>query len=305
MRGVLYVDYVRMIRRQLPAWRSTLDPACVAALDRIVDVDGWYPMEDFERLGLAILDHVVGGEHDSIRLWGRQTVQALLGFLPDLQASAPDEAVRRMQPYLSSLFDFPVMSLESVGAAGAVLRVSYFMGPRAEEAATWQAIGFFEELVVASGGRAASGSLLTRAWSGAPSTTFAITWSTTAPSPRPFLDQPRVLLVDDEALVAKALARLLAKAANVSVALSVAEALDLLSAGDFDAVISDYNMPGRDGLSFLEEVSRRWPHVTRVLHSGAMPAEASQAVARGVVHELVDKPAPRDVLIRAVSTRPR
>lgn len=197
------------------------------------------------------------------------------------------------------------MALESLGAGGAVLRVSYGMSPRAEEAAAWQAIGFFEELIAANGGRAASGRLLTRQWQGDGATTFAVTWNTSAPSPRPFFDRPRVLLVDDEALVAKALARLLGKAADVSVALSAAQALDALAGGEFDAVISDYNMPGRDGLSLLEEVTRRWPHVTRVLHSGAMPKEARSAVERGIVHELVDKPAPRDVLLRVVSTRHR
>ncbi len=61
-------------------------------------------------------------------------------------------------------------------------------------------------------------------------------------------------------------------------------------------------MPERDGLLLLHEVARRWPKLKRVLHSGNMPDEARAALKQGVVDELIDKPAPRDVLLRAVAT---
>lgn len=307
VRGVLFVDYVRMIRRQVPSWSSVLTPADAAIIGGRVDVNAWYPMADFERLGLAILDHVVRGETDSIRLWGRQQVQAILAYLPDLRmANDPRESVMRFQNFLSSLFDFPAVTLESVDDVEYVLSVGYGMGARAEEAATWQTVGFFEELVSAAGGREASGRLLSRGWvPGAAGTSFTVEWTMGLPSPRPFLTRPRVLVVDDEPLVAKGLGRLLAQVAEVTSALDAAEALTLLAARPFDAVVSDFHMPTRDGLSLLREVAERWPQVKRVLHSGAMPPEAAKAVRAGDVDECLEKPAPRDVLIRVVSTPPR
>ncbi len=307
VRGVLYVDYVRMLRRQLPTWRTVLSPADAALVGAQVDVDAWYPMQQFERLGLAILEHVVRGENDSIRLWGRQQVQAILAFLPMLKTDDdPRESVMRFQNFLSSLFDFEAVLLDAVDDEEAVLRIDYGMVAKAEEAATWQTVGFFEELVTAAGGREATGRLRSRAWlPNEPPTTFAVSWTMGLPSPRPFLARPRVLVVDDEPLVARGLARLLAQVAEVTHALDATEAVKLLEVREFDAVLSDFAMPGRNGLSLLEEVATRWPMVKRVLHSGAMPDDATKALQRGVAHELIEKPAPRDVLVRAVSTPPR
>jgi CheY-like chemotaxis protein len=300
----LYVDYVRMLRRQLHAWREVLAPGDAELVAARVDVDAWFPMAQFERLGLAILEHVVRGEHDAIRLWGRQQVQAILAFLPILKTdNDPRESVMRFQNFLTSLFDFEAVTLDSVDDEEAVVRVRYGMCPKAEEAATWQTVGFFEELVSSSGGREAAGHLRSRAWlPGEPPTAFSVSWTMSAASPRPFLARPRVLVVDDEPLVARGLARLLAQVADVTHALDAAEALKLLESRPFDTVLSDFAMPGRDGLSLLEEVQRRWPSVKRVLHSGAMPGEAVKAMRRGLVHELIEKPAPRDVLVRAVAT---
>lgn len=307
VRGVLFVDYVRMIRRQVPSWASVLAPADAALVGARVDVDAWYPMEAFERLGLAILDHVVRGETDSIRLWGRQQVQAILAYLPDLRmADDPRESVMRFQNFLSTLFDFPAVTLDSVDDVECVLSVGYGMGERAEEAATWQTVGFFEELVTAAGGREATGRLLSRGWEpGVPGTSFTVEWTRGLPSPRPFLSRPRVLVVDDEPLVARGLTRMLAQVAEVTSAVDAVEALALLSSRPFDAVVSDFHMPGRDGLALLREVAERWPTVKRVLHSGAMPGEAMKALRLGEVDECIEKPAPRDVLVRAVSTPPK
>jgi len=296
-----------MLRRQLPAWREVLSAADAELVAARVDVDAWYPMADFQRLGLLILEHVVRGEHDSVRLWGRQQVQAILAYLPALKTEDdPRESVMRFQTFLASLFDFPAVTLDSVDDEEAVLRVDFGMAPRAEEAATWQCVGFFEELVSASNGREATGQLLSRAWlPSEPQTTFAVTWTMGLPSPRPFLARPRVLVVDDEPLVARGLARLLVRSAEVTHALGASEALRLLEAREFDAVLSDFQMPERDGLSLLAEVAQRWPKLKRVLHSGSMPKEAVGAVQRGEVDELIDKPAARDVLLRAVATTPR
>lgn len=304
---MLFVDYVRMLRRQLPRWCEVLPAADAAVVAGTVDVDAWYPMADFERLGVAILTHVVRGETDAIRLWGRQQVQAILGFLPELRSEGdPRESVMRFQNFLSSLFDFSAVTLESVDDEEAVVAVDYGMGARAEEAATWQTVGFFEELVASCGGREATGRLMSRSWlPGEPATSFVLTWSLGLASPRPFLERPRVLVVDDEPLVARGVGRQLARVAEVSHAIDAAEALRLLEQREFDAVLSDFNMPDRDGLSLLAEVATRWPRVKRVLHSGAMPPRAHELLLSGQVHELIDKPAPHDVLLRAVGTPPR
>lgn len=303
VRGVLFADYVRIIRRQVASWREKVAPEDRALLEQHVDLEQWYPMDTFERLGLIILEHVVAHETDAIRLWGREQVQAVLSFFPELaNPSDPRDSVMRFQNFLASLFDFPAVVVESVEDEAALVRVEYGMHPAAEEAASWQTVGFFEELLTASGARQVSGSLRSRAWAGDAQTIAALSWVDARHSPQPFLTHPRVLLVDDERLVARGLVRQLGRDVDVTIAGSAAVALEFLALQEFDAVVSDFHMPDRDGLSLLEEVALRWPKVKRVLHSGSMPAHARDAVARGVVHELLEKPASRDVLISAVST---
>ncbi len=78
----------------------------------------------------------------------------------------------------------------------------------------------------------------------------------------------RILVVDDEPHVAKALRRLLSKEFEVDVAFSGAEALEKLESFQPDAVLSDHRMPGISGPDLLAEVKRRMPLALRVIVSG-------------------------------------
>ncbi|MCA3013667.1 MAG: response regulator [Myxococcaceae bacterium] len=307
VRGALYVDQVRHIRRNLPAWVTTLSPGDVALVAPRVDLMAWYPMEAFERLIHIVLDQVVRGETDAVRLWGRQQVGAAVSVVPGL---APSDGVRgalsTYRAFLASLYDFPVVELASLDDEHCTLSLGFGLGPRAEEAALWLTAGFLEEFVSMAGGREALARLDQKGWeSGAPRSSVTVRWTTRLPSPRPFLARPRVLVVDDEPLVARGLTRLLAPVADVTSASDTDQALALLASRPFDTVVSDFHMPGRDGLSLLREVGARWHDVKRVLHSGSMPGEAVKALRAGELDECIDKPAPRDVLVRAISTPPK
>ena len=62
----------------------------------------------------------------------------------------------------------------------------------------------------------------------------------------------RILVVDDEANIRNALAKLLSKQGHtVRTASGVAEAIDILRQSRFQIVVSDLRMPGEDGLQLL------------------------------------------------------
>ncbi|HET9934722.1 MAG TPA: ATP-binding protein [Polyangiaceae bacterium] len=79
------------------------------------------------------------------------------------------------------------------------------------------------------------------------------------PMPPPtLLSELRVLVVDDEPLVARSVARLLAQAQEVVCAHSVAGALDILSArDDIDVVVSDWVMPDGGAQSLMRHLDYR------------------------------------------------
>jgi DNA-binding NtrC family response regulator len=94
----------------------------------------------------------------------------------------------------------------------------------------------------------------------------------------------RALIVDDDYLGCRSLARLLTRMGfDVREAGSAREAMDALRFEPADVVVSDYSMPVEDGVTFLHEVARDFPESVRVFYSGTVPnPRIKDALARGV-----------------------
>ena len=76
----------------------------------------------------------------------------------------------------------------------------------------------------------------------------------------PLVRPGKVLVVDDERAVAEALAEAIRRDGHeVAIAGDGGEALDLLAARPYDAIVSDTKMPVLDGESFYRELGRRHP----------------------------------------------
>jgi CheY-like chemotaxis protein len=90
----------------------------------------------------------------------------------------------------------------------------------------------------------------------------------------------RVLVVDDDAAVRGLLLRLLAsRGHDVSLAAAGDEALARLGAGErFDLVISDYELPGADGLEVVARARERGART--LLVSGALDDDVRREAAR-------------------------
>ena len=103
----------------------------------------------------------------------------------------------------------------------------------------------------------------------------------------------RVLHVDDEPDVADLTATFLVREdeeMTVETETSGADALDRLDADDFDCVVSDYEMPGMDGLELLDAVRASSPNLPFILFTGeGSEAVASDAIAAGVTDYLQKK----------------
>lgn len=88
----------------------------------------------------------------------------------------------------------------------------------------------------------------------------------------------RILVVDDDPLAGELIAAVLEEGGcEVTVVEGAAAALDVLGADpDFDAIVSDMNMPGLNGLAFFSALRAQGNTVPFVLLSGDDPQALAQ-----------------------------
>jgi response regulator RpfG family c-di-GMP phosphodiesterase len=107
-----------------------------------------------------------------------------------------------------------------------------------------------------------------------------------------------ILFVDDDELLLKAVRRSLTSRYDLETALGPEEALKRIQEdGPFAVVVSDLKMPGKDGISLLEEIHALSPDTIRVVLTGyADLNSAVEAVNRGNVFRFLTKPCEDETL---------
>lgn len=105
------------------------------------------------------------------------------------------------------------------------------------------------------------------------------------PSSRRAAHRPRLLVVDDEVALARALAAALAAAFDVEIAATADEALARLEQAAFDVVLCDVHLKGESGLLLHDRVSARFPDLAKrfaLTSGGADVLTEERARARGL-----------------------
>ena len=111
---------------------------------------------------------------------------------------------------------------------------------------------------------------------------------------------PTLLIVDDDEQVRRVSARLLGAMYRVETASDPLEAAYMLRCRRYDAILTDFDMPGRNGLWVLNAARTLNPDARRVLFSGSGPSDLSAHLDSKLVHSFVPKPAGRGELISAL-----
>ncbi|QDV69860.1 Hydrogenase transcriptional regulatory protein hupR1 [Rosistilla carotiformis] len=119
----------------------------------------------------------------------------------------------------------------------------------------------------------------------------------------------RVMFVDDEPQVLRAISRMLDCADvdwDFGTASNGREAIGALQANDVDILVTDMRMPGMDGATLLDHVSRQSPGTSRIILSGQADRDTMYRAALPM-HQFLSKPCDaktlRDVLARTDAIR--
>jgi hypothetical protein len=177
VKGTLFVDYVRMLRsRKDVDWSRYLRPEDLALLGERVQPDAWYPMDAFERMGLAILAEI-SSDMQIVQAWGSAQIDWLCVVHENLVAPGdPCETLMRFRVLRSGFFDFSALAVPVLNDGEASVLVEYGMSPRAEEAASWQTLGFFERLLQVAGAHKVSARFVSTSWTGDLVTELELRW---------------------------------------------------------------------------------------------------------------------------------
>jgi CheY-like chemotaxis protein/glycine cleavage system H lipoate-binding protein len=113
-------------------------------------------------------------------------------------------------------------------------------------------------------------------------------------------ERVKILVVDDEEVVLQSVRKVLKSDDEheflVDTALSATEGIELVSANDYDIVVTDLMMPGMDGLEFIDGIRERKPSIRIIMITGyATMRTALQALRKGAF-EYVAKPFRREEL---------
>lgn len=112
-------------------------------------------------------------------------------------------------------------------------------------------------------------------------------------TPQPQAATPgRLLLVDDEENILRSLRRVLRRGGwEIEVAPNGEKALELIATFRPAVVISDFRMPGINGVELLAAVKERWPHTQRIMLTGQADQQAiEEAINRSEVFRFISKP---------------
>jgi response regulator RpfG family c-di-GMP phosphodiesterase len=114
----------------------------------------------------------------------------------------------------------------------------------------------------------------------------------------------KILFVDDDANLLSSYQRQLRNQFSVDVSLDGKQGLEAIAQhGPYAIIVSDFRMPGMDGVQFLARVREASPDSVRMLLTGYADVQtAIEAVNEGNIFRFLTKPCPQDVLNKALTS---
>ncbi len=100
----------------------------------------------------------------------------------------------------------------------------------------------------------------------------------------------RILIVDDEQDALDIFSRQLKDDYDIDIANSAAAALEKLKKKSYHITMTDVVMPDMDGIELMQEIKKKWPHVSVVVISGKASIEMAVRAMKLGAEDFIEKP---------------
>jgi hypothetical protein len=127
IKGSVVLDMVKVIRafKDLP-WDQYLTPGDLELVRAMVIPTAWYPIEAYQRMGVAVFKLVAKGSEEAVRKFGSAAMKELFEgpYRPFLDKHDPVEAVSKFFELRKSLFNFSKATVEKTGPKSLHVRIA-------------------------------------------------------------------------------------------------------------------------------------------------------------------------------------
>jgi DNA-binding NtrC family response regulator len=105
------------------------------------------------------------------------------------------------------------------------------------------------------------------------------------------LKKMKMLLIDDDEWIRDSLSMYFeSRGCHLKVLETAEEGLKALKIQDYDIIVTDYRLPGMDGLEFLKRVQDSHPQAMKILITAYRSEDVVSKANRIGIHDFIDKP---------------
>jgi hypothetical protein len=178
VKGSVLVDYVKLMRAspQLP-WADHLSPADLEQLNAMILPASWYPVDLFQRLGLAVFRLLSKESFEVVRGYGRFLAEQMNAQNPGLMVKGrPRDTLNKFQVIQDRLFSYKVVEIKEQVPGRCIFQANFLpqdVGIKIYMEVTAATLG---RLIEFSGGRNVRARVIEGMWQGGSSNVMELTW---------------------------------------------------------------------------------------------------------------------------------
>ncbi len=178
IKGTLFLDYVRMIRKRKNVdWSKYLSPEDFEIINQMILPSQWYPLESFQRMGIAVLNEIAQGDVTVAYEWGQKSMDEMLKTYKNLGVKGdPHDALEKFKILRSRFFDFEGLDFVSQTEKSVSVKLDLAYEGVAEEAYAYQMTGSIERLLELAGAEGISSRFEKKAWESDDETVIEFSW---------------------------------------------------------------------------------------------------------------------------------